>query len=134
MKISIEKSINNKLEELTPIEYSGVTQWTSIEDILSINSLDNTCTMYELSFASSEINTKYLKNFTKEEFNFILYNDDYKEARSIITNVPNNSTEDKYLKSLGYESISSYRGNEGTINTYIFVNPEYKSRVRKTSK
>ena len=133
MKLSIKEIIDNKLNKLISVKDSGITIWTNIEDLLSINSLDNTCTMSELSFEESRISTKNLKIFTKKEFDYIV-SDNCFDARSIITNVPNNSLEDKYLKTIGYESVSSYRGHRGTINTYIFVNPEYKPRVRKTSK
>ncbi len=133
MKLSIKEIIDNKLNKLISVKDSGITIWTNIEDLLSINSLDNTCTMSELSFEESRISTKNLKIFTKKEFDYIV-SDNCFDARSIITNVPNNSLEDKYLKTIGYESVSSYRGHSGTINTYIFVNPEYKPRVRKTSK
>ncbi len=102
-----------------------------LSDLLDYTDLNNTCTMYELSFNNSELCSSYLKLFTKEEFEFILFDGC---QNSIITNVSNTTEENKYLKSLGYEPVSSYIGHSGTINTYIFVNPEYKPRVRKTSK
>ena len=123
--MNIREKVEKKLRKIYGTDYDDI----NIKNLFDTYDLGSTCTMTELSFGSSNFNSSNLKFFTKKEFEDLLFEEGH---RSIITNIVNNDIGDKYLKSVGYEPISSYRGADGRINTYIFINPKFK--VRKTSK